>query len=66
MNELMHLGGLSLIRRRGEKNKQTNKEAERNCQSCVFWCDDAVWDCASLGSRNVEGTGLYLLVGRGG
>lgn len=64
MNELMHFGGLSLIRRRG--GGEPNKEAERNCQSCVFWCDDAVWDCASLGSRNVEGTGLYLLVGRGG
>lgn len=48
VNELMHLGGLSLIRRGGGKATQ-NKEAERNGQSCVFWCNDAVWDWASLG-----------------
>jgi len=70
VNELMHLGGLSLIRRRGGKNK-TKKLKEIASVVCsgvmMMLCGTVpVMCCRRAGLADVEGTRLYLLVGRGG
>lgn len=74
MNELMHLGGLSLTRRRGTSGKkpplnQTKKLREIArvvCCGVVMLCGAVRVQRREEALVNVEEAELNLLVGRGG